>query len=350
MCHAVPVPKYSISGISLEPQSNPQPRTVTAYNGTPIRQFGIIHMPCQHKEQRTDTKFYIADTPGPVIFGLPLCIALGLVTINCAVNTNNTDGTPNKPLKTLADLKELYPDRFTGIGKFPGEHHIILDENVQPVIHPPRRAPVQLRDAIKAELDRMVSLEVIRPITEPTDWVSRITYVQKPNGQLRICLDPKDLNNALKRGQHHIPTLEELTHHFTGATMFSKLDAKSGYWSVPLKESSQLYTTFNTPFRRFCFKCLPFGLKTSQDVFQKAMDNILENLPGVVSIADDIVVYVKDQQEHDKNLQTHAACQGTRPGFQPREMSYSKARSSVLWKHLQPNRSETGSSQDPSYH
>ena len=148
----------------------------------------------------------------------------------------------------------------------------------------------------------MLSLDVIRPVDEHTDWVSSIAYVIKPDSSLRICLDPKHLNEALKRNQHHIPTLEELTHRFSGATIFSKLDAKSGYWSVPLDAQNQLYTTFNTPFGRLCFKRLPFGLKTSEDVFQKAMDDILEGLPGVISIADDITVYGKDEREHDQNL------------------------------------------------
>ena len=99
-----------------------------------------------------------------------------------------------------------------------------------------------------------------------------------------------------------IPTLEELTHRFAKATVYSRLDAKSGYWCVQLDNASQLYTTFNSPFRRYCFKRLPFGLETSQDVFQKAMDQILEGLPGVVSIADDIVVYGTNEQDHDQNL------------------------------------------------
>ena len=207
-----------------------------------------------------------------------------------------------KPVNSVAALEELYPDRFTGIGKFPGEHKLTVDENATPVIHAPRRAPIQLHDQIKAELGRMTALDVIRPINEPTDWVSSITYVTKPDGTLRICLDPKDINSSLKRGQHHIPTLEELTHRFAKATVYSKLDAKSGYWCVQLDNASQLYTTFNSPFRRYCFKRLPFGLETSQDVFQKAMDQILEGLPGVVSIADDIVVYGTNEQDQDQNL------------------------------------------------
>jgi transposase InsO family protein len=202
----------------------------------------------------------------------------------------------------MKDLTATYPDRFTGLGKFPGEHKLILNDNNSPVIHAPRRAPIQLRDKIKAELERMVSLDVIRPVVEPTDWVSSITYVQKADGSLRICLDPKDVNMALKRGPHHTPTVEELTHKFANATHFSKLDARSGYWSVQLNRDSQLLTTFNSPFGRYCFKRLPFGLKTSQDVFQRAMDQILDGLPGVISIADDITVYGTSEEDHDKNL------------------------------------------------
>ena len=73
-----------------------------------------------------------------------------------------------------------------------------------------RRAPIHLRDKIRAELDRMLDLDVIRPVVEPTDWVSSIAYVQKVDGSLRICLDPKDLNDALKRGQHHINSQDQL--------------------------------------------------------------------------------------------------------------------------------------------
>ena len=134
----------------------------------------------------------------------------------------------------------MYPDRFSNIGKFPKSYQLKLVEDAKPVIHPPRRAPVQLREKIQDELKRMVELDVIRPVNEPTDWVSSITYVRKADGSLRICLDPRDVNKALKRGQHHTPTIEELSHKFAGATVFSKLDAKSGYWAVQLSLDSQL--------------------------------------------------------------------------------------------------------------
>ena len=98
--------------------------------------------------------------------------------------------------------------------------------------------------------------------------------------------------------------MEELAHKFSNAKYFSKLDARSGYWSIVLDDKSQLLTTFNTPFGRHCFKRLPFGLSISQDIFQAAMGDGLRDLPGVVSIADDIAVFGCTEQEHDNNLHT----------------------------------------------
>ena len=101
----------------------------------------------------------------------------------------------------------------------------------------------------------METFNVIRPIDKTTDWVPSVTYVHKADGSLRICLDPKDLNNALKRGQHHIPTVDELTHKLANAKVFSILDAKSGYWSVQLDtatcSSHSIANTDDTASRGF---------------------------------------------------------------------------------------------------
>ena len=170
------------------------------------------------------------------------------------------------------------------------------------MIHAVRRCSIHLKDEVKAELDNMEELGVIERVTEPTDWVSSIVYSRKPSGKLRICLDPKDLNKAIKRPHYHTPTLEEITHKLAGSVMYSKLDARHGYWSVQLDEESRLLTTFNSPFGRYCYKRMPFGLNLSQDVFQERMDGILENCPGTISIADDIGVFGSSEREHDENL------------------------------------------------
>ena len=286
---------YPDDGKILQPSST----TLTAYNGTRIKQFGYINIPCRYKNKSATGQFFITDTNAPVIFGLQLCMKLGLVQLNYSIQVQH-----KAALTSTKQLKEEYPDRFAGLGKLPGTYTIHVKEDAVPRIHAPRRAPIQLREKIEAELQRMIELDVIKSVTVPTDWVSSLTYVTKANGSLRMCLDPSDLNKALKRGQHHIPTMEELAYKFSNAKFFSKLDARSGYWSIVLDDQSQLLTTFNTPFGRYCFKRLPFGLCISQDIFQAAMDDGLRDLPGVVSIADDIAVFGSTEQEHDHNLHT----------------------------------------------
>ena len=86
------------------------------------------------------------------------------------------------------------------------------------------------------------------------------------DGSIRVCLDPRQLNKALIRPRHKAPTLDDLNHKFANAKFFSKLDAKAGYWSIKLDEESQKLTTFQTPFGRYCFLRLPFGLSVSQDI------------------------------------------------------------------------------------
>ena len=103
-----------------------------------------------------------------------------------------------------------------------------------------------------------------------------------------------------KRYGHNSP--EKLCHKLYGATVFSKLDAKAGYWSIRLDNQSQYLTTFRTPFGRYRFLRLPFGLSVSQDIFQERMDIIMEQCHGTLNIADDVAVYGKNVQEHDKNL------------------------------------------------
>ena len=182
----------------------------------------------------------------------------------------------------------------------------------------------------------MLHLDVIRKVTEPTDLVFSITYVTKQDVSLRICLDPKDLNSALKRAPHHIPTMEELAHKFGGAKVFSKLDARSGYWSMKLDPESQLLTTFNTPFGRHCFLRLTFGLNISQDAFQCAMDQNLEGLEGVISIADDIAIFGKNETEHDQRL--HKLMQQAKKKgivFNHSKCDIKMQEISFFWEHLQ---------------
>ena len=147
------------------------------------------------------------------------------------------------------------------------------------------------------------SLGVIVKVDEPTDWVNFITIVEKKNGLLRICLDPRDLNKGLKREHYSCPTVDDIAVKLHGARVFTVLGATSGYWQVKLDKKSSLLTTFNTPFGRYRFTRLPFGVNSAQDVFQNEIDLTYDGLTGVAAIVDDILVYGKNQEDHDAKLE-----------------------------------------------
>ena len=141
----------------------------------------------------------------------------------------------------------------------------------------------------------------ITRVSEPTDWVSSIVTVYK-NGKVRICIDPKDLNRALCREHYPIPTVEEVVALFPKAKVFFVLDAKSGFLQIKLDYESSLLTTSNTPQGRYRWLRLPFGVKSAPEIFQKAMDRMLEGIEGAKSIMDDILVGGRDVDDHDRIL------------------------------------------------
>ena len=266
---------------------------LTAYGGTKIVQHGICKIPCEFQNRKSVAAFFITEADGPAIIGFPTSLELDLVTLNCLVKkSSGSDNQPTqvfvKPIKNKADLVSQYLECFDGIGKLQGQYHITLDPSIPPVAHAQRRVPLSLRDDIKNELAKMEAQGVIAKIKEgePTTWVNSLVYRRKTDGSLRICLDPKDLNKAILREHHIIPTLEEILRKLSGAKLFSIVDAKCGYWNIELDDESSYLTTFNSPFGWYRFLRMPFGLKMSQDVFQAKIDQTFEGCKGVGGIAD----------------------------------------------------------------
>ncbi|GFR64772.1 Pol polyprotein [Elysia marginata] len=120
----------------------------------------------------------------------------------------------------------------------------------------------------------MTNLGIVEKIKEgePTERINSLVYREKANGRLRLCLDPKDLNRTILREHHKTPTLEEILPNLSVTKYFSIQDAKCGYWNVVLDKESTRLTTFNSPFGRYKFLTMPFGLKMSQDIFQSKID------------------------------------------------------------------------------
>ncbi|KAA0714109.1 Retrovirus-related Pol polyprotein from transposon opus [Triplophysa tibetana] len=147
----------------------------------------------------------------------------------------------------------------------------------------------------------MEQMNVIARQTDPTDWVSSMVTIVKPD-KIRICLDPQDLNKAIKREHYPLLTVEEVVSNMPNAKVFSVLDANQGFWQIKLDEDSSKLCTFNTPIGRYRFLRLPFGISSASEVFQRAVVQMIEDLDGVINIVDDLLVWGETVREHDARL------------------------------------------------
>jgi len=177
-----------------------------------------------------------------------------------------------------------------------------INQVVTPVIQPIRRVPYALRAAIRKELSDLQSLDVIEPVTGPSRWVSPMVPVPKGENSVPICVDMRLANIAILDEKHLLPTIEDLLPLLKDAVLFSKIDLKMAYHQIELHSDSREITTFGTPFGLFRYKRLMLGLKCAPEQFQKIMENLLRSCDGVFIYLDDILVFGRSQQEHDRNL------------------------------------------------
>ena len=157
---------------------------LTSYNGGSIEVQGkcIVRITKPDKPEKSYLlQCFVVPIESPPIIGLKTCKRLNLIRRVMSV----TQTTPDFMLK--------YDDVLGKIGLLSGEHHINLDPSVLAVANPPRRNPFLLKDEVKNELDRTLTLGIMSKVEEPTEWVNSIVILEKQNGSIRICLDPKDL-------------------------------------------------------------------------------------------------------------------------------------------------------------
>ena len=180
---------------------------------------------------------------------------------------------------TKQDILSQYSGCFEGIGHFPGDpYKFHLKPEHKPARHAPRKVPIHLEFAFKEEIESLVKLGILEEVKEHTDWVNSHVIVEKDTGnhhspnhtikkKLRICLDPRDLNEALEREPYHTCSVDEITAKLQGMTVFTIVDFKKGYWMVVLHPDSRKLTCMALPFGRFQWTQLPMGTVVAQDIF-----------------------------------------------------------------------------------
>ena len=284
----------------------PCQKTLVMYDKSTIKPVGEITM-CVTNPKNNDgfkVRFIIVKEAVRPILGCRAVQLMGLLTVNF-----DNISVVNAQSCHVVNVVNEFHDVFEGeVGTLEGSLDLVIDKKIPPVKLPCRRWPNPVKEKVRHEIERLEGLGVVEKVTQPTDWISSLVVTMKPNGQVRLCIDPKPLNKAIKRNHYPMRTLDDVLEELAGAEFFTHLDAKNGFWHVMLSEKCKHLTTFETPFGKYCWKRMPFGISAAPEEFQRRMDEALLGLPGVFAVHDDIILWGKKQEgqsaeeNHDKNL------------------------------------------------
>lgn len=293
---------------------------IMTFSGERLPVIGCTTLECYYNGQQYWIQFHILDLHCHAVLGLSSCIKLKLINkvdeikLACinktyskiSANSKNKSLANQDSFKSVKSCKSIlvhYSDVFQGLGLLKNKCHLKLLSDVSPTIDCPRKIPFALQNLLKEELDRMENMKVILKVEEPTEWVNSIVLVKKPNGKLRICLDPRNLNKAILRAHYFFPTIDEIKSKLSGSKFFSTLDANSGFWVIPLDDESSKLCTFITPFGRYRFLRLPFGINAAPEIFHAEMVKHFSDIEGVEIYIDDFFLHAATLEEHNSILE-----------------------------------------------
>ena len=278
--------KQDLMIIDSKPELKATKTKLKAYGDSTILPLGVIDVNIKINGRSKQAEFVVVEDATASLLSGQLSEELGLISVNKALLVNQI--TAHQQL-TKEDIITKYKDVFEGLGHI-GNYTIELNENAKPAQDAPRTVPIALRQDLKKRLTEMKNEGIQEKVTEPTDWVNSAVYVKRPNKKLRICLDPRELNKYVKIPKYRMPTLDDITPHLSQVRVFSVCDAKDGFLQIELDNQSSMLTTFHTPFGRYRWKRLPFGISSAPEEFQRRVLKITEGLEGVYAIADDCLI------------------------------------------------------------
>ena len=297
----------------LPPNIEVQKKTkdLVTYSNTRMSSLGTARVSFRNMKNRKKyrAEFVIVEGNYTPIIGARAAQQMNLIVVqkhNILQVSSSDDSQPQNdgPL-TKENVLEEYGDLFNGLGKMEGKLHLEIENDAKPVVMPPRRVPIAVKGKLQAELQRLEKLGVIAKQEGPTVWVSSLVVSEKPNGKVRVCIDPLHLNKVVKRSHYRLPIIEEILPELAEARVFTKVGLKDGFLQVELDPESSKLTTFQTPWGRYRWLRLPFGIAPAPENFQQKLDQNLEGLRGVYKIADDILITgqgSEPEKDHDSNL------------------------------------------------
>ena len=232
---------------------------------TPLPLLGTLSTTIKSSSNSTTTRLHVVKGNMGNLLSYDTAQKLGSITIS--VNTTTVTDV-NK--KSPESLQEEFECLFGGIGRLRNK---IVELHVDPDIahrqQPHRRIPFHVRGDVEKELERLERLDIIERVEGPTPWISPIVFVPKKSGEVRICVDMREANKAVKREKHLMPTIDDLIADLNGATHLSTRDLSSGYHQLELAPESRFVTTFSTHVGLKRYKRLPFAIYAASEIFQE---------------------------------------------------------------------------------
>ena len=206
-------------------------------------------------------------------------------------------------VSVVGDFPDVFPDDLPGL---PPEREIDfpidLVPGTAPISLPPyRMAPAELKE-LKTQLQELVDMGFIRPSISP--WGAPVLFVKKKDDIWRLCIDYRQLNKVTIRNRYPLPRIDDLFDQLQGARVFSKIDLRSGYHQLRIRESDIPKTAFRTRYGHYEFLVMSFGLTNAPAVFMDLMNRVFRPYLDrfVIVFVDDILVYSRSKLEHERHL------------------------------------------------
>ena len=293
--------------IKLSISKKTKTRINTFGNKQSIKPIGKISLLLERKGKLfAETIYVMPNDSFENILSKDACLSLGFIEIHDEIKPEKQVFITNtgKPERKLKDLLNEYKEVFNGDGLLKDyEHKLHINDSIPPVAQRLRRYPLSVRDTINSEIDELMQKDFIEPVNQPSKWISNLVVSPNKRGKLRVCLDARAPNKAIRRTTYPIPTLESITDDLSGAKYFSKIDLRSAYCQILLDEKSRELTTFISEKGMYRYKRMIFGLTSASEDFQRIMEQCFAGLPGVKNISDDTIIYSVTIEEHIERLE-----------------------------------------------
>ena len=213
-----------------------------------------------------------------------------------------------KEEEVIPGLKEEFPEVFSDLpGRATVGQFEINTGEAAPMRSHPYRVPDRLKEGVRAEVNKLVELGIVVPSTSP--WASPVVPVPKKDGSVRVCIDYRKLNEVTTADPYYMASMEEILERVGSSKIISKIDLCKGFYQVEVAPSSQEKTAFVSPYGKFEFHCMPFGLKNAPAMFQRLMEVVLGDCYDCSApYIDDIVVFSNSAEEHVQHLRRVLEC------------------------------------------